>query len=300
MSVVAVGAFDGLHLGHQAILRRARERGQGAAPVVVSFDPHPDVVLSRSPFHFPPPLTPLPEKRRRLAAMGVERLDVIPFTRELASLSPEEFVDRFLLERHRMHALVVGADFALGKGRAGNVDRLREIGSGRGFDVEAVALLEREGAPISSTRIRGLLRSGRVAEAAALLGRFYDWSAVVVRGEGIGRSLGFPTANLRLHEEKLVPADGIYAVWARLPGEEPRAGAMSIGMRPTFDGQVRTYEVHVLDWSGELVGRDLEVEFVDYLRPEARFESAAALVDAMRHDVVETRRRLAAAGGPAP
>ncbi len=296
MSVVSVGVFDGLHLGHRAILERTLERAGGDPSVVVSFDPHPDVVLG-SGFHFPAPLTPLSEKRRRLAAMGIGALDVLPFTREMASLSPEEFVERHLIERHGMRALVVGEDFALGRGRAGDVSRLQGIGAARGFEVEAVPLVERDGAPISSTRIRRLLSEGRVGDAARLLGRSYDLHAVVVRGEGIGRTLGFPTANLRLHEEKLVPADGIYAVRVGLEGER-RPGAMSIGVRPTFGGQVRTLEVHVLDWSGDLVGRDLEVEFVDYLRPEARFENVTDLIEAIREDVLEARKRLATAEGP--
>ena len=295
-AAVTIGVFDGLHLGHRAILDRAldRARARGARCVVISFDPHPDVVLSRSGFHSPPPLTPQGEKRARIAALGVDAFQVLPFTRELASLEPEAFVDQHLVAPHAPFALVVGEGFALGRRRAGTVDRLREIGATRGFEVEAVPLVVMDGGPVSSTRIRALLAEGRVAEAARLLGRRYCIAGTVVTGDGRGRQLGFPTANLRLDEERTLPADGIYAVMARPGGDaEFHPAAMSIGMRPTFDGHVRTLEVHLLDWSGDLVGRALEVEFVDWLRPELRFENAGALIAAMDRDVAETRRRLA-------
>jgi riboflavin kinase/FMN adenylyltransferase len=292
---VSVGVFDGLHRGHLDILRRARERA-GAGPLtVVSFDPHPDVVLAKS-FHSVPPLTPLPEKRERLAALGVDRFEVLPFTRELAALDPETFVERHLVAPFAPKWLVVGETFALGSGRAGDVARLAAIGRGHGFQVEPVPLLRVGEETVSSTRIRALLGEGRVAEAAALLGRRYELTGRVVRGEAMGRELGYPTANLRLHEEKLVPANGIYAVWAHIAREhEWRAGAMSIGVRPTFGGQVRTLEVYLLDWDGDLYDRDLTVEMVDWLRPEERYDGADALIAQMRLDVAETRRRLAAA-----
>ena len=285
-AAVAVGVFDGLHVGHLELL--------GGRCVVVSFDPHPDLVLSRA-FQAVAPLTPIPEKRERLEALGVDALEVLPFTRELASLTPEAFVDRHLMPLHPV-ALVVGADFALGRGRSGNVSRLREIGARRGFEVHAVPLEVIDGAPVTSTRIRGLLERGRVGEARRLLGRAYDLKGLVVPGDGIGRTLGYPTANLRLHEEKLVPGHGIYAVWARI-GDEAlrREAAMSIGVRPTFGGQLRVLEVHLLDWSGDLVGRDLSVEFAEWLRPERKFESTQALARAIGDDLTLTRRLLAEA-----
>jgi riboflavin kinase / FMN adenylyltransferase len=298
-TVVAIGVFDGLHLGHQRILEQALgHAGSSGRCVVLSFDPHPDLVLAPAGFRFPAPLTPLPEKRARLLATGIERLHVLPFTRELASLEPEEFVDRHLVEPFAPRMLVVGEGFALGRGRSGTVERLRSIGTTRGFDVEAVPLLQIDGAPVSSSRIREHLAQGRVAEAALLLGRRYGLEGTVVTGHGIGRVLGYPTANLRLHEEKLVPADGIYAVRVRLgPAEEWRAGAMSIGVRPTFQGQNRQLEVHVLDWNGDLLGRSIEVELVDWIRSEVRFATPEALVEAIDKDVAETRRRLGSLAG---
>ena len=295
-AAVAVGVFDGLHLGHLEILLAARDRRPpGGRAVVVSFDPHPDLVLAKT-FRPVAPLTPPVEKRARVEALGLDALDVVPFTRELASLPPEAFVEQYLLRRHGMRTLFVGGNFALGRGRAGNVDWLRAYGADHGYDVVAIPLLELDGAPVTSTRIRALLAEGRVAEAGRLLGRRYTLAGRVVPGHAVGRTLGFPTANLQLHEEKLVPGDGIYAVWVRLgAGAEPVMGAMSIGMRPTFDGTERTLEVFLLDWSGDLAGTSLEVELVDWIRSEEKFPTAEALVEAMRRDVAEVRRRLASA-----
>ena len=291
---VAVGVFDGLHRGHLALIRRALERASGGRCVAVSFDPHPDLVLAKE-FRALPPLTPLAEKHERLAALGVE-LHVLPFTRELAAQEPEAFVAERLVAPFSPAWLVVGADFALGRGRSGNVSRLSAIGAGNGFQVEAVPLLETDGGPVTSTRVRALLGAGQVREAAALLGRSYSLEGRVVHGDALGRELGFPTANLRMPDEKCVPALGIYAVWARVSGEDGwRGGAMSVGVRPTFGGQVRTLEVHLLDFSGDLYGRDVEVEFVDWLRPELKFDGRDALIEAIRGDVVNARQRLAAA-----
>lgn len=291
---VAVGVFDGLHRGHQALIARAVARAAGGRCVAVSFDPHPDLVLAKE-FLARAPLTPIPEKQERLAALGAE-LHVLPFTRELAALSPEAFVDEHLVRPLRPSWLVVGEDFALGRGRAGDVARLRAIGRERAFEVEAVPLLSDGGEPITSTRIRELLAAGRVAEAGSLLGRRYTLAGHVVRGDGIGRKLGWPTANLRLHEEKCLPSLGIYAVWARIAGEDRwRPGAMSIGVRPTFGGQAVTLEVHLMDWEGDLYGRELEVQFVDWLRPELSFDGVEALVAAIAADVALARQRLEAA-----
>lgn len=300
MSAVAVGVFDGLHLGHQRILARAleRARARGGRTIVVTFDPHPDVVLGTA-FAPLPPLTPHAERRARLAAMGIED-EVLPFTRELAALEPEEFVDTYLLRPFGMRDLVVGAGFALGRKRSGDVPRLRTIGASGGFEVEAVPLLERDGAPVSSTRIRRLLVEGNVTEAARLLGRRYGITGVVAAGDGVGATLGFPTANLRLHEEKAVPADGVYAVWARAAGDAAwRPAAMSIGTKPTFGAHPRALEVHVLDAAEDFGGREMAVEFEAWLRPQQAFPTIAALTDAIATDVRAVRERLAATPAPA-
>jgi riboflavin kinase/FMN adenylyltransferase len=298
MSVaVAVGVFDGLHRGHEALIARAVARAAGGRCVAVSFDPHPDLVLAKD-FRALPPLTPLPEKQERLGAMGAE-LHVLPFTRELAALGPEAFVDAHLVHPFAPDWLVVGEDFALGRGRTGNVERLRAIGRERGFDVEPVPLLHENGEAISSSRIRELLGAGRVSEAARLLGRRFSLSGRVVHGDGLGRKLGWPTANLRLHDEKCLPSLGIYAVWARIERSGPwLQGAMSVGIRPTFGGQAVTLEVHLIDWEGDLYDREVEVQFVDWLRAELKFDGPDALIAAIRSDVVQSRQRLAEAGPP--
>ena len=295
---LAVGVFDGLHIGHRMLFERALARADGGGCVAVSFEPHPDVVLARE-FRALAPLTPLPEKRARLARLGVE-LHVLAFTRELAALEPGAFVSQHLVAPFAPRWLVVGEDFALGRGRAGTVAKLRELGTTHGFDVEAVPLERRDGEPVTSTRVRALLAEGRVSEAARLLGRPYGFTALVVGGDRVGRTLGFPTANLRLHDEQQVPAHGIYAVWARIAGERTwRMGAMSVGTRPTFGGGLRTLEVYLLDFDGDLYGRDLTVAFADWLRPEQAFPGPEALVSAMRADVDVARERLGALGAPA-
>ncbi len=296
-SVISVGMFDGVHRGHLAILERAFATGrERALPVgVVTFDPHPDVVLNKGAFQAVPPLTPPEEKRRLLSALGVAWIQLLPFTRELAALSPEDFVDRHLLQAFGMEVLVVGRDFALGRGRSGDVARLRSIGERRGFEVQSVELVDDGSRPISSTRIRALLTEGRAAEAARLLGRPYRLEGTVVRGEGIGRTLGFPTANLRLHEEKMVPADGIYVARA-IYADQMMPGAVSIGARPTFGGQQRVLEAYLLDFEGELAGRELAVELLEWLRPQVKFDSPRQLALAMRQDVAAVRERLATAG----
>jgi riboflavin kinase/FMN adenylyltransferase len=266
--------------------------------VAVSFDPHPDIVLARE-FRPYAPLTPLPEKHARFASLGVE-LHVLPFTRELAALEPEVFVERHLVQPFHPGWLVVGEDFALGRARSGNVTRLREIGKSSGYEVEAVPLQVVAGEPVTSTRIRALLGEGRVADAHVLLGRMYGFTGLVVGGDRLGRTLGFPTANLRLHDEQQVPAHGIYAVWARPAGEDHwHMGAMSVGVRPTFGGGLRTLEVFLIDWSGDLYGKDLDVRFADWLRPEEAFPDAPSLVAAMTADVERARARLGRLGPPA-
>ncbi len=302
--VVAVGVFDGLHRGHRRIvetgLARAREAGVGLA--VVTFDPHPDAVLGKSRAELP--LTPAREKKALLREWGVEQVIVLPFDREMAALEPEAFVERHLLGSLGMFRLVTGQDFALGRGRRGNVPYLAALGERRGFAVEAVPLLVEHHGAVSSTRIRGALRGGDVAFAAELLGRPYAITGRVVHGHGLGSKLDYPTANLDLLEPKFLPADGVYAGWDEVPGGIPGGvagpgprgalrGAISLGLRPTFDGADRALEVFVLDWDKDLREMVLRVELMDWIRGQEKFDGAGALVQAIGRDVARVREILA-------
>ena len=297
--VVAVGVFDGLHRGHRAIIDcgLVRAQAEGAALAVVTFDPHPDAVLGKAPAE--PPLTPAREKKELLTAWGVEQVVVLPFDRELAALEPEAFVERHLLVALGMTRLVTGQEFALGRGRKGTVPFLADLGARRGFAVESVPLLVEHHGPVSSTRIRGALKGGDVGFAAELLGRPYALEGRVVHGHGIGRTLEYPTANLDLPEPRFLPADGVYAGWVHVPGvaDGPGPGgalrgAISLGLRPTFDGADRALEVFVLDWDKDLWDNVLRVDFVGWIRGQEKFEGAPALVAAMARDVARVRAVL--------
>jgi riboflavin kinase/FMN adenylyltransferase len=241
--VVAVGVFDGVHRGHQRILARARDEAQraGAGFAVVTFEPHPDAVLGKAAPR--PPLTPVGEKRELLGQAGADRVEILHFDRAMAALEPEEFVRRYLIDPLGLIRLVAGQDFALGKNRKGTLAYLHDLGARWGFVVDAVPLLLDPDGPVSSSRIRQFLAKGSVEDAARLLGRPYCFEAQVVRGQGLGKNLGYPTANLELLEHQLVPADGIYAVWVTTPDGVRHAGAMSIGMRPTVGEVPHAVEV---------------------------------------------------------
>ena len=295
---VAVGVFDGVHRGHQRILERARERArrEGAGFAVVTFEPHPDAVLGKATPQ--PPLTPIGEKRELFERAGADRVEVLHFDRVMAGMEPEDFVRRYLIDGLGLVHLTAGQDFALGKNRKGTMAYLADLGARWGFSVEAVPLLLDPDGPVSSTRIRQFLGAGRVEDAARLLGRPYRLEAQVVRGQGVGRDLGFPTANLELLEHQMMPADGIYAVWVTTPDGARRQGAMSIGKRPTMGDVPHAVEVFVLDYEGELVARPLVVDFVSWIREEKRFASRDELSRAIAADVIAVRQRLAEAGEP--
>jgi riboflavin kinase/FMN adenylyltransferase len=292
---VAVGVFDGVHRGHLRIFERARERARsaGAGFAVVTFEPHPDAVLGKRVPEAP--LTPVGEKRELLERAGADRVEVLHFDRVMAGLEPEVFVRRYLIDGLGLIHLTAGQDFALGKNRKGTLAYLADLGARWGFTVDSVPLLMDPDGPVSSTRIRQFLASGDVESAARLLGRPYRIEAQVVRGQGIGRDLGFPTANLELLEHQMMPGDGIYAVWVTTPDGARHPGAMSIGKRPTLGDVPHAVEVFVLDFEGDLVSRPLAVDFVSWLREEKRFPDLDSLKRAIADDVVVVRDRLARA-----
>ena len=298
-SIVTIGAYDGVHLGHQAVISevRGRARAHECASVVVTFDRHPAYVVR--PDTAPLQLTDLDQKLELLEATGVDYTLVIHFDEHRAAESAEDFVTEVLFGMLRARCVVVGHDFHFGQGRTGNVALLSQMGRRLGFDVIGMHLVgdpSGEG-PVSSTRIRELLQAGSVREAAALLGRPHEVRGPVERGDGRARSLGFPTANVAVPPEILLPADGIYAGWYRRPDGSTLPAAISLGLRPTFypEGGPRLLEANVLDFNGDLYGEGARVRFADRIRDEVRFESSEALVEQMHRDIEDVRRVL---GGP--
>lgn len=297
--VVTLGNFDGVHLGHKAVLARAMDEAAALnlPAVAVTFEPHPIAVLR--PDQAPELLTSLAQKLERLAMTGLYATLVLPFTREFAAQTPEEFVRTTLVEALHAKVVVVGVDTRFGVRNSGNVDTLRELAARYGFAVVAVEDVGEHGR-WSSTQIRELTQGGDVAMAAKVLGRPHVVRGVVVHGDHRGRGLGFPTANLAPELEGLIPADGVYAGWlvrSDLPADAPERtlpAAVSIGTNPTFDGVQRRVEAYVLDRDDlDLYGELVAIEFVDRLRPTLRFDSVDDLVVQMHDDVQRCRHILA-------
>ena len=289
-TVLTVGVFDGIHLGHRQLIeqvkRRATERVLKGG--VVTLHHHPQIVLSpQSSITY---LTTLDERVALIRGLGIELVAVLSFTPALARLSAPEFVS--LLQEHlRMKGLVIGPDFALGRGRQGDAATLRALGQERGFTVEVLPPVMVGGRVVSSTAIREALVKGDLATASRLLGRPFSLSGKVTPGDERGRQLGFPTANIATNSALTIPADGIYVTRAYVDGQ-PYRSVTNIGVRPTFGGGKRLIEVHLLDFSGDLYGHQLKVELVERLRGEARFNSVDELVAQIKRDVERARAVL--------
>ena len=291
---MALGNFDGVHRGHQVVIASAEEwaAAQGCASGVISFHPHPRLYFAPDTPFFR--ITPLPLKLRLLERLGLDAAFILEFGQALASLTPEEFFERVLVDRLGVAHVSAGWDYRFGAKRAGDADLLRTLGARHGA---AVTIVEPQGdgeAPVSSSRIRAVLAEGRPEEAAALLG--YTWRIVetVVGGEKRGRGLGFPTINMRLQEGTAL-AHGIYAVRVHVDGNAV-PGAGYYGTRPTFEGDEPFLETTLLDFEGDLYGRELEVEIVSFLRPDKAFDGPEALAEQMREDCERARRRLVEIG----
>jgi riboflavin kinase/FMN adenylyltransferase len=288
--VVTLGNFDGVHLGHRALFRclvQTARRLQCKA-AVYTFNPHPLKLLQ--PDQAPMLLNTPAEKQRLIAASHVDLLIEAQFTEDLASLSPEQFVDDVLIGMLQTRELVIGYDYAFGKGRRGNADFLKSYCATRGIAVQVLQPVGADGHPYSSTRIRQMLAAGKVAEVVALLGRHYNLEGEVVPGEQRGRKIGFPTANLQTEKEQL-PAPGVYAIKVRHNLQEYN-GVVNLGRRPTFDNEKSTIEVHLLDFSGQLYGQKIRIYFVERLRDEQKFSSPSDLSTAITADVVRARQIL--------
>lgn len=292
-SVVTIGNFDGVHRGHQVLLRRTADaaRQHDLRAVAVTFDPHPAAVLR--PGSEPVPLQTLEDRVAALLAADVDLVLVLPFTPELARLEPVEFVRRVLVDRLEARRVVVGTNFRFGRRAAGDVVTLVEEGERHGFDVEAVALFELDGVSMSSSEVRSHLLEGDVVWAARALGRPHQVSGKVVPGEGRGRTIGVPTANVAIDEPVVVPATGVYAGHATV-GDTTYRCVTNVGTRPTFgDTGATTVEVHLLDAEPELYGARLTVTFEHRLRAERRFDGVEALVEQIHRDVEAARGLLA-------
>lgn len=290
--IVALGNFDGFHLGHQAVVGAAvaRARAEGRPALVATFDPHP--IRYFRPDAAPFRLTTLDQRERLFAAAGVDAMLVFRFDPELAALSAEDFVEQRLLAALRVGGVVTGEDFTFGQARSGDVNALRAWGITRGFSTDAVAPVMLDGETISSSRIRTALIAGQPREAARLLTRPFTIEGVVQHGDKLGRTIGYPTANLDMGQY-LRPAYGIYAVRGRLADGRVLNGAANLGIRPSFDPPKELLEPYFFDFTGDLYGQDLSVELIEYLRPEAKFDSLDALVAQMDADCARARALLA-------
>lgn len=287
-TAIALGNFDGIHQGHQTVLRPiiAPDRSSGGIhPSVVSFSPHPREFFTGGKLRL---LTPIAEKAEILSNLGIEQLILLPFDRDLASLSPQQFVEQILVQQLQATEISVGLDFRFGYQRKGSGQDLKRIANGFGIEVHLNTLKEycdrdNRAVRVSSSLIRQALSKGDIDTASRMLDRPYSLLGKVVKGQQLGRTIGFPTANLQLPPEKYLPRYGVYSVDAFL--EQTRVkGVMNIGCRPTVAGEAPTIEVHLLDWSGDLYDRTLKVNLLKFLRPEQKFDSIEALKQQITKD----------------
>jgi riboflavin kinase/FMN adenylyltransferase len=288
-SVAAIGVFDGVHAGHRAVVARAvaAARQLGAASVVVTFDPHPASVVR--PDAAPLLLGDVSGRLDLLSSLGVDATLVLPFDRDMAALTAEEFVQSVLVDRLHVRRVVVGENFRFGNRALGDVALLQRLGESADFDVDPVALVGDADDVVSSTLVRGLIASGAVADAARALARPYGISGVVVRGDARGRELGYPTANLAVPAGVAVPADGVYAGWLVRAAGSRWPAAISVGTNPTFDGVDRRVEAYALDAEFDLYDERITIEFAERLRGMEKFDSVDELVAQMARDVDAVR-----------
>lgn len=293
MSVVTIGNFDGVHRGHLALVERARGEAdrRGVPLVALTFDPHPATVLR--PDAVPPSLQSLDERVATLRSYGCDHVEVVTFDAALAALSAEAFVAGLLVDRLGAEAVIVGENLRFGAGAEGDVALLRGLGARHGFAVEAVGLVDAGDGPVSSSALRALLAAGDLEAVARGLGRPFALTGEVVRGDGRGRTIGVPTANIAVAPGRALPADGVYACWARPEGEGRAPAVVNVGWRPTFGGTSRTVEAHLLvGGAPDLYGRSLELAFVARIRGEERFDGVESLVARIAGDIEAARAVL--------
>jgi riboflavin kinase / FMN adenylyltransferase len=289
--VLTIGNFDGVHLGHQRIFQRVKEKAReiGGDSIVYTFEPHPVELLA--PERKPLLITPSREKLRLIEEQGIDIAICANFSPKFASQTPEEFVKNILYDQIKIRQLFVGHDYTFGKDRRGNIAMLRDLGKKLGFNVEVVEAVRVAGAVVSSTRIRELIQKGEMPEGAKMLGRNYPLSGKVIHGHGRGsKQLGFPTANLK-PEGALFPKPGIYATWTYHEGKK-YAGVANLGWNPTFHDQKFSIEVHILNFDRDIYGQTLRVEFVERLRDEITFRGPEELVAQIKKDISQAKSIL--------
>jgi riboflavin kinase/FMN adenylyltransferase len=293
-AVVTIGAFDGVHRGHQFLIRQVVDRARRLdyESAVISFDPRPEVLFRPDSLQF----TDGAAKERIISALGVDTLALIPFTRAFSEIPAGTFL-LSMLEHINLAELWVGADFAFGHKRSGNVEMLIRSGAASGFAVHVVPRQPLDGVPVSSSLVRELVEKGDVAGAAVYLGHWPSWQGLVVHGDQRGRELGFPTANLEPPPHQLIPATGVYAGYVRFDGQRLPA-AISVGYNVHFHGTALKVEAHILDWDGDIYDRVIGIEFVDRVREEREFDTLESLIMEMKHDCDQVRTLLAAAEEP--
>lgn len=284
-AVVTSGTFDGVHLGHQKIIQRIRElaRSIQGETVLITFWPHPRLVLYPTEHHLRL-LSTFEEKANLLRQFGIDHLVTIPFTQEFSQMTSEEFIQKILVEKIHTKKLVIGYDHRFGKNREGSFDYLQEHSSEFGFELEEISRQDVEEIGVSSTKIRKALESGDIRTATNYLGRPYELNGLVVKGQQIGRSIGFPTANIHIpNDYKLIPHDGVYAVEVKVEGVLYKA-MLNIGNRPTVDGTRKTVEAHLFDFQGDLYNKLVTVSFKEFIREERKFENLEALKNQLVQD----------------
>lgn len=292
-AVVTSGTFDGVHRGHQKILSRLREisQAQQGETVVLTFWPHPRLIVSEDSQNLQL-LSTIEEKIALFEDLGIDHLIITPFTRAFSELSPEEFIQQVLVDRIGTKKFVIGYDHRFGRNREGSFDFLQKVAPSFGFDVEEIPRQDIDALAVSSTRIRNALSRGEVGTATELLGRPYSFSGTVVKGQQLGRTLGYPTANVEVRKTyKLIPGNGVYAVRVQ-QGNRTLPGMLNIGVRPTVDGHSRTIEVHLFDFNQDIYGEHLDIQVIAYLRPEMKFSGIEALVQQLHVDKEEAKRYL--------
>lgn len=289
-SCLTIGNFDGVHIGHQVLLKRVRKKAhqKDLTSLVITFDPHPlRVLLGKTP----PFITPTKQKLGLLAQQGLDYIVCLPFNREMAELSPEEFVYRYLVQNLKVKEIIIGHDYVFGKGRKGNFDLLKKIGAENNFEAEQIETVYVKGEVVSSTRIRSLIQEGKIWKVKDLLGRYYQITGTIIEGKKRGGPvLGIPTANLKLNDE-LVPKPGVYAVWAEIEGNFHKAVA-NVGYNPTFYEQNLSAEVHILNFNQNIYSKTLRVHFVQRIRSEQKFPEISKLLEQIHLDIEQANQIL--------